>query len=387
MKIQNSSRNSGIDLMRGISVLLVVMHHVGIRIPLKNGVLSSFLPKPILDGLIFNGYEAVFIFFVISGFLITSNSLARWDGLDAIDARSFYMRRAARILPTLIVLLLVLCALHLAGAQDYVIFEPHQSLPAALFSVAGLQLNWYEGQTGYLPANWDVLWSLSIEEVFYLAFPLVCLTLRRERVVLAVMVLFALSLPIFRAAIVGSEIWIEKAYLPAMSGIAMGVAAALVAVHFRPKGRVVALLCGLGTTGVVAVLFFEWLLWPVLGNGNLLLLTFSAACLVLAFHWQACNARPWSIPGTGWLQSCGRLSYEIYLTHMFVVLLVVQVFKASDAGTWWGVLWYVPATVLSYLLGWLVARCISTPSEIAVRRWFVKMEVRAALPIAAEFKP
>lgn len=372
-----SSRNSGIDLLRGISVLLVVMHHVGIRIPLNNGVLATLLPKPFLNGLLFNGYEAVFIFFVISGFLITSNSLARWGSLDAIEARAFYVRRAARILPSLIVLLVVLSALHLAGVQDYVISEPNQSLPAALVSVAGLHLNWYEGQTGYLPANWDVLWSLSIEEVFYLGFPLICLTLRRDRVLLPVMILFALSLPIFRSAIVGSEIWTEKAYLPGMSGIATGVAAALIAKHHSPKKRVIVpLLCGIGTMGIIAVLFFGWALWPAVGNGSLLLLTLSAFCLVLAFHWQVCNGRPWSLPGTGWLQSFGRLSYEIYLSHMFVVLLVGQVFRASGVGPWWGALWYAPAVVLSWLLGWWVARYISTPSEIALRRRFMKMGVR-----------
>lgn len=383
------SRNPGIDLLRGISVLLVVMHHVGIRIPLNNGVLATFLPKSFLNGLIFNGYEAVFVFFVISGFLITSNSLARWGSLDAIDARTFYVRRAARILPCLILLLVVLSTLHLAGVQDYVISGSNQSLTAALLSVAGLHLNWYEGQTGYLPANWDVLWSLSIEEVFYLAFPVVCLTLRRDRVLLAVMIVFGLSLPIFRAAIVGSEIWMEKAYLPGMSGIATGVAAALIAARFSPNGRViVSLLCGIGTMGVVAVLFFGWVLWPVVGNGNLLLLTFSALCLVLAFHWQVRASTPWSFPGTGWLQSCGRLSYEIYLTHMFVVLLVAQVFKASGAGAWWGVLWYVPAIGLSWLLGWLVARHISIPSEIALRRRFANMEVRPVQSIAtAELEP
>ena len=86
--------------------------------------------------------------------------------------------------------------------------EPGQTLAGALLSALGLHLNWYEMQTTWLPASWDVLWSLSIEEVFYIAFPLVCLLLPRK-LLLAGLVLLALSLPITKAAVQGNEIWSE----------------------------------------------------------------------------------------------------------------------------------------------------------------------------------
>lgn len=153
-------RNAGMDMLRGISIVLVVMHHIGLRIPLKKGVLADVAPRWFLNGLIYNGYEAVFIFFVISGFLITKNSLSRWGSFEAIDRRAFYARRAARILPCLLLLLLVLSVLHWAGLQEYVITRENQSLSRALLAALGLHLNWYEGQTGYLPGGWDILWSL-----------------------------------------------------------------------------------------------------------------------------------------------------------------------------------------------------------------------------------
>jgi len=359
------ARNPGIDLLRGLSILLVVIHHVGLRIPLRQGVLGTFMPKWSLNALIYNGYEAVFVFFVISGFLITSNTLTRWGSLGAMHARTFYARRASRILPCLVILVAVLSLLALTGIREFEIFHTAQSLPRAIFSALGLHLNWYEGVTGYLPGNWDVLWSLSIEEVFYLGFPLLCLGLRREKFMVPVLVLLALSLPFTRAALAGNEIWQEKAYLPGMAGIAMGVLGAILAKHVRP--RALPLLFILGAAGLVSVFCFGDVLWRIMRNGSMLLLTFSAVLLVLAFHWQGEGARP--IPGTGWLRSFGLLSYEIYLTHMFVVWPVVRAFKARGGGLWWGFLWYAPAVAASWLLGWLVARYVSIPGERVMRRY------------------
>src|SRR5574337_929923 len=178
------ARNPGLDLLRGLAIVLVVLNHLGLRIPLKQTALVEVLPAWFLSRLNYNGYEAVFVFFVISGFLIASNALRRWGGLERIELRAFYARRFARIVPCLLVLIAVLALLHLLAVPDYIIHRPGQSLPGAIWAALGLHLNWYEGQTGYLPGSWDVLWSLSIEEAFYIGFPLVCLLTRQRRVLL-----------------------------------------------------------------------------------------------------------------------------------------------------------------------------------------------------------
>jgi peptidoglycan/LPS O-acetylase OafA/YrhL len=363
------ARNAGIDFLRGLSIILVLLNHIGLRLRLTEGVLGTHLPREFLNDLTFNGSEAVFIFFVISGFLITSNALARWGSLGSIDLPGFYVRRAARILPCLVLLVGILSALHLFGVHDFVIRQPGQSLPGAVGSAFALYLNWYEGHTGYLPANWDVLWSLSIEEVFYLGFPLMCILLRRAWLLAPAMALLALSLPFSLAAIVGNPIWKEKAYLPGMAAIAMGVLGALAAKHLRPTGRkAIWPFYAVGVCGLVGVLGFEDQLSKFFGNGTILLLTFSALCMALAFYWSAAIGAPARMIGMGWLCAYGRLSYEIYLTHMFVVIAMLNIFSAAGASMRWGILWYAPTIALCWVLGWAVANFFSIPCDKAMRR-------------------
>ena len=220
--------------------------------------------------------------------------------------------------------------------------------------------------TGYLPASWDVLWSLSIEEVFYLGFPLLCLLLGRSRWLVPLLALLALSLPVTRAALHANEIWQEKAYLPGMAAIALGVLAALAVGRWpRPRRTTVSLLLAFGAVGLVAILCFESLLWPLLGNGSMLLLTAASAALVAGLHWRPVVApvtratAPWR--ALGWLRSFGRLSYEVYLSHMFAVWWVVDASRALGTGERWRVLWYPPVLALAWLLGTAVDRLLSQP--------------------------
>ncbi|HEX7731069.1 MAG TPA: acyltransferase [Rhodanobacter sp.] len=355
-----NARNPGIDLLRGLAIVLVVFNHLGLRIPLEKTALAAVLPAWLLNRLNWNGYEAVYVFFVISGFLIAGNALRRWGSLAAIDARAFYARRFARIVPCLLALLAVLSALHLLGVQDYVIHHAGQSLPRALLSALGLHLNWYEGRTGYLPGSWDVLWSLSIEEAFYLGFPLACLLLRRRVLLVPPLALLALSLPWARAALHGNEIWLEKAYLPGMAAIATGVLGALLAVAWRPPQRTAAMLGWLGAAGLGAVLLDGSALWHWLRDGYMLVLTCSTLCLLLCCRRRSGEGALMPPRGFGWLRSWGRLSYEIYLTHMFVVFTVVRAYRAwGDPARGW--LWYLPALGLCWLLGAAVERLLSTP--------------------------
>jgi peptidoglycan/LPS O-acetylase OafA/YrhL len=361
-------RNAGIDVLRGLAIVLVILNHIGIRIPLKKTMLAELVPASFLSSLNYNGYEAVFVFFVISGFLIAGNALRRWGDLACIDVKTFYALRFSRIVPCLLLLVAVLSALHALGVQDYVIDRPGQSLPRAILAALGLHLNWYEGMTGYLPGNWDVLWSLSIEEVFYIGFPIVCLLTRRVWILAPLLVVLAVSMPWTHMALTGNEIWQEKAYLPGMSAsmptIAIGVIGALLAPRWPVSATMARTLIVLGAVGMLADMFAGRLLWPVLGDSILLLLTLSAMLMLIGMQ-----ARPVAqLRGFSWLASCGRLSYEIYLSHMFVVYAVVRIYRATGADVRWGFLWYLLALPLCWWLGKAVARFVSIPCERALRK-------------------
>ncbi|MEO8670440.1 MAG: acyltransferase family protein, partial [Tahibacter sp.] len=183
--------------------------------------------------------------------------------------------------------------------------------------------------------------------------------------------LFVLTMPLTHAAAQGNEIWQEKAYLPGMSAIALGILAAMLVRRFPrvKKWQSLALVLA-GVAGIGLIFFAGSAVWHLIGEGYLLMLTLSAAILLLGLHWreQGPTSRRWR--AFAWLESCGRWSYEIYLTHMFCVFAVVGLAKLWGTSAEWSFAWYVPAIGSAWLLGYAVARWFSDPCEKFLRRRF-----------------
>ena len=361
-------RDAGIDLLRGLCVLLVVLHHINLRFVLNHFDVANLLPKPLARVVFWSGYYAVIVFFVISGFLITGLSLRRWSSLGRIDARAFYAMRFARIAPCLVALLVVLSVLHLAGAHDYAIDPARASLPRATVAALTFHFNWLEGTRGYLPGSWDVLWSLSIEEAFYVAFPLVCLLVRREAVLVVPLLALIAVGPFVRVWNADIEPWDEYAYLACFDGIAFGCLAALIHARLAPSRRwlVAAFACGVGAVLLIVVFRSTASALGLVTTGlYITVLELGAALVLLALAGGLLANASWR--GTGTLRAIGRWSYEIYLTHMFVVFAAVALFKATGASLAYVGLWYLGALAVSVLLGAIVARWYSEPANAALR--------------------
>jgi peptidoglycan/LPS O-acetylase OafA/YrhL len=363
-------RNPYIDALRGLSILLVVVLHVQIRVPLQETFLFREMPQVVWASLCRNGHNGVRIFFVISGFSITLTSLARWGSLDRIDVRHFYQLRFARIGPLLLALLAVLGVLHLLEVPGYAIDPAKASLGRASFSAVALHLNWLEAQVGYLPASWDVLWSLNVEEAFYLFFPLACLALRRAAgrgAVLVLLVLLIVVGPVFRA-LEPNPIWNSKAYWASFDAITVGCLAAVLTHHRMIERHGLLRLGVIGAISSVAVLSLERqpFFMPLNRYGlTETILSFGVAALLVAASRAEASQRAarWLRP----LTACGRLSYEIYLTHAFVVLAAVSEFKRRNFPNDAAPVMLALVLAASWALGALVERYFSSPSNLRLR--------------------
>lgn len=326
VQVGNSKRLDGIDLLRGLAIFFVLMNHVNIRLLLAKVPYLKFLPVQLAHFLVWNGQLGVQMFFAVSGFLITSISLKRSGKLADIDLRGFYLFRFARIAPLLLLLLAILSGLHLANVHNFVVTPKAGGLGRALLAALTFHVNVLEARRGYLPGNWDVLWSLSVEEMFYLFFPLVCRIFGRTRLLFAILVVFvALGAPGRTLLAHGSEVWSEYCYLGGMEGIALGCLTAMLVSRLRFSRFV---LWSLGVTGTAIVAlslvfsFQAYSGWLGRTGLNFTLLGLGT-CMFIAVTTQTQWKSPHFLKP---LLKIGQYSYEVYLTHMFVVFAMFGAF-------------------------------------------------------------
>jgi peptidoglycan/LPS O-acetylase OafA/YrhL len=365
-------RLDGVDLLRGLAILFVLMNHVNMRLYLAKVPYTGGLPDQLVSSLVWNGQHGVQIFFAISGFLITSTSLRRWGSLSRLSIRDFYALRFARIAPLLLLLLAVLCALHAANLKDFIVSPNTGGLGRALLAALTLHVNLLEAQRGYLPASWDVLWSLSVEETFYVFFPLLCRVLGRGKpsLLTAWLLTFVLLGPFARTAFThGNEVWQEYSYLGGMDAIALGCLTALALSQTRLSGPMSRLLGGLGAAMLIFILGFSLRAdaWGLARTGLDMTLLAIGTCMIIAavaeLEWR-------SPPAFTPLLKLGERSYEVYLTHMFVVFTLFDLFVSAGKPFLAVPILFIGSVLIAGLLGELIARCYSDPMNRFLRkRW------------------
>lgn len=154
------TRIGGLDFVRGQAVLLVMAGHAAEAVP------SIADTMGVVSGL------GVKIFFVLSGFLITKLLINELNARQRIDFRSFYIRRAARLMPAFyLYLLTAIAAVTLRGNP-----LPWDAIAASMLYIT----NYYQAFTGAAPNLVAHCWSLAVEEQFYFIWPICCHLLFRK---------------------------------------------------------------------------------------------------------------------------------------------------------------------------------------------------------------
>ena len=304
----------GLDGLRAIAIIGVLLYHAGI----------DWVP---------GGFLGVDVFFVLSGFLITSLILEEYDRAGRIDFKRFYIRRARRLLPAVFVLLIAVGIAVLLFYRDALSAFREDALATLLY----LNNWWYVVvDQSYFesmgrPPLLKHLWSLSVEEQFYLIWPAVALLLVRRGgrpLVRRVAIFLAVASTAWMAylAIRGGypiDADPSRAYFGTdshMMGLVIGAALATVWRPGRlsaniPRGaQILVTAIGVAMIAVIAGFYLfvgEFTPWLYRG-GFLALAVFTAVLIAAATH----PASPLgALLGIGVLRYLGRRSYGIYLWH------------------------------------------------------------------------
>ena len=364
-----------IDGLRALAVAVVIAFHFGV-------------------GRLQGGFVGVDVFFVISGYLITS--LIRNDlGRDRFTIREFYIRRVRRIFPALFVVLAVVAVAGVMVLFPNDLFELRRTLAAATLFASNI---YFYRSTDYFAApdqEQPLLhtWSLSVEEQFYLVFPVLMLLLHRylPRRWVAVLATISLGSLALSAWSVSNERTAEAFYLLPMRAWELGAGALLAAAGSRElvRGRAahVVSCAGLALIGYAAMAYdattpFPGLraLPPVLG-AVLLIAAGERSAVGRVLSW-----RP--------VVLVGLMSYSLYLWH-YPVLVFYRAYRLQEPST--VVRWALVA--LSLLLAALSWRFVERPfrrarptfrrlATVAVATLVVFVGVAYALqPVANRLNP
>ena len=277
----STKRIPSLDGLRAISITLVVLSHLVRWNHVSLEVLGSY------------GELGVHVFFVLSGYLITNLLLREYEGSSTIRLRDFYIRRAFRIFPAAFVFLAVVVVLYWHQMRWY-------HVAAAMFYAANMDISrpWIFGH----------LWSLSIEEQFYLLWPLALKKWQRYKT--AILLCVFMANPIFRVGIDFFHVHNElRNSLPIYADqLAIGCLLAVFAPRLpRIRGSVAAIM-------VLAAILIPW--FPAINPWRTLFMLFVLRpllniCLAgLVLHVIQVPYRLLNLPPVAWL---GRLSYSLYL--------------------------------------------------------------------------
>jgi peptidoglycan/LPS O-acetylase OafA/YrhL len=365
--MRGARRSARVDLLRGASIFAVLLLHFSLSYDLSGSPLSRVVSKKLVAAAVYNGNYGVTIFFVISGFLITSNNLLRYQRLGDVNLRQFYEFRFSRIIPPLLLALAIIVTFGLLGVPSFRNSVGGQPLPASFFWIATISVltfwhNVLMESVGWFNYCMNIYWSLSVEEVFYLAFPLACVLLRRGWLVVGLCAVFIMAGPAYRSAHADNELYFECGYLGCFDAIAIGCLTAMLYESLQVRriiGRPARILAAIA----LIITYFRGIdgheVW-----GFTLIAACAAVLLSNAFEGSLEGSKRLPARAVCWL---GRHSYELYLFHIIILAgfrTVVPAGTMSSGYKWPCFLLFV---AMSALLAGAVARFYAEPLNAALR--------------------
>lgn len=361
------TRSAAIDCLRGLAIIAVVLHHFHIHVPAAASLFSRW-PRGLQSVVFSSGYYGVMVFLVISGYLITSLSIQRWGRIGAIRPLPFYGLRFARIAPLLILLIVILIPMHLAGIPGFVIPADKASLTSVIGAALTFRINTLEADGYFLPACWGVLWSLSIEEVFYISLPVLSLVARRTSLIVLGLAILLILGPIARTRWPDYD---DHTYLECLDGISIGCLTALIATHWRASRALAFMLLAVGLLAVGLIEFCRdtTFQWGLTANGLYIsILELGTAALILAARSPPAPSRVLMTAAP--FMAVGQCSYEIYMSHSFLTVGLGRLFRNLQLSPAYVPLWIAGGTLLSIALGYGIFRYFSEPLNRALRGAF-----------------
>ncbi|MGW9629803.1 acyltransferase family protein [Agromyces sp. NPDC055520] len=349
--VSSTAPRRDIQALRALAVMLVVLFH--------------FWPE-VLHG----GYVGVDVFFVISGFLITAHLIREIERSDRIDLPRFWARRARRLLPAALLVILVTVIAVLVWMPQFFWAQFFREVVASTLYVE----NWLLAAdavdylaSGNSPTAVQHYWSLSVEEQFYLVWPLLLLlaavvvgkvgsgALRRGLgIAIGIVLVASLATSILMTAsdsaaayfVTPTRAW--EFALGAMLAVLPVVAAA----------RLVAVRAVIGWLGWIAIAYSAWTFsaaTPFPGSAALVPVLGTAAVI-----W-ANEPRVWwsstALTGIRPIQWVGDVSYSAYLWHWPLILIAPYVIGQAQLS----IVVKGPLVVLTLVLAWATKRWVEDP--------------------------